>query len=64
VRSGKKDQAIEAYEKAAQFNPADVESEINLATAYLEQANWPTPTAVSVGPWRMESPRRHTTAWG
>jgi arylsulfatase A-like enzyme/Tfp pilus assembly protein PilF len=36
VRSGKRDQAIGAYEKAAQFNPADVVSEVNLATAYLE----------------------------
>ena len=37
VRSGKREQAIEAYEKAAQFNPADAQSEVNLATAYLEQ---------------------------
>ncbi|MGO9239935.1 MAG: sulfatase-like hydrolase/transferase [Bryobacteraceae bacterium] len=37
VRDGRKDRAIEAYEKAAQFNPADVQSEVNLATAYLEQ---------------------------
>jgi choline-sulfatase len=37
VRSGKKEEAIPEYEKAAQFNPSDVESQANLATAYLEK---------------------------
>ena len=37
VRSGKKDEAIPEYEKAAQLNPADAESQANLATAYLEK---------------------------
>jgi arylsulfatase A-like enzyme/Tfp pilus assembly protein PilF len=37
LRKGDKDQAIAAYEKAAQFNPADYESQVNLATAYLEK---------------------------
>jgi choline-sulfatase len=36
VRSGKKDEAIPEYEKAAQLNPADTASQTNLATAYLE----------------------------
>jgi choline-sulfatase len=38
VRSGKKDEAIPEYEKAAQLNPADTASQTNLATAYLERA--------------------------
>jgi tetratricopeptide (TPR) repeat protein len=38
VRSGKKDEAIPEYEKAAQLNPADTASQTNLATAYLEKA--------------------------
>jgi tetratricopeptide (TPR) repeat protein len=37
LRRGNKDQAIAAYEKAAQYNPSDVESQTNLATAYLEE---------------------------
>ena len=37
LRGGKRDQAIAAYEKAAQYNPSDVESQTNLATAYLEE---------------------------
>ncbi|HWB98960.1 MAG TPA: sulfatase-like hydrolase/transferase [Bryobacteraceae bacterium] len=37
LREGKKDQAIEAYEQSARMNPADVESQTNLATAYLEK---------------------------
>ena len=37
LRKGDKDQAISAYEKAAQYNPADYESQVNLATAYLEK---------------------------
>jgi choline-sulfatase len=37
LRDGKKDQAIAAYEKAAQYNPSDIESQTNLATAYLEE---------------------------
>jgi Tfp pilus assembly protein PilF len=41
LRHGRKDQAIAAYEKAAQSNPADVESQTNLATAYLEQGKIP-----------------------
>lgn len=36
LRAGKRDQAIAAYEKAAQFNPTDTGSQVNLATAYLE----------------------------
>ncbi len=38
VRSGKKDEAIPEYEKAAQMNPADTASQTNLGTAYLEKA--------------------------
>jgi len=38
VRSGKKDEAIPEYEKAAQLNPGDTASQTNLATAYLERA--------------------------
>lgn len=37
LRGGNRDAAIAAYEKAAQFNPSDVESQSNLATAYLEE---------------------------
>ena len=37
VRAGKKREAIPEYEQAAQFNPADLQSQANLATAYLEQ---------------------------
>jgi len=36
LREGKKDEAISEYEKAARFNPSEVESQVNLATAYLE----------------------------
>ena len=41
VRSGNKDEAIPEYENAAQLNPADVESQPNLATAYLETRRLP-----------------------
>jgi tetratricopeptide (TPR) repeat protein len=37
VRAGQKDEAIPEYEKAAQFNPSDLQSQANLATAYLEK---------------------------
>ncbi len=37
LHSGNRGGAIAAYEKAAQFNPSDVESQSNLATAYLEE---------------------------
>src|SRR5581483_2165858 len=37
LRNGNKDRAIAEYEKAAQFNPSDLESQTNLATAYLEK---------------------------
>jgi choline-sulfatase len=37
LRQGDKDRAIAEYEKAAQFNPADLESQTNLGTAYLEK---------------------------
>jgi choline-sulfatase len=37
LRSGNKSLAIAAYEKAAQYNPSDFESETNLGTAYLEE---------------------------
>jgi arylsulfatase A-like enzyme/Flp pilus assembly protein TadD len=37
LREGNKDAAIAEYEKAAQINPSDVESQVNLATAYLEK---------------------------
>jgi len=36
LRGGKREQAIAAYEKAAQLNPTDTASQVNLATAYLE----------------------------
>jgi len=38
VRSGKKDDAIPEYEKAAHLNPGDTASQTNLAAAYLERA--------------------------
>jgi arylsulfatase A-like enzyme/cytochrome c-type biogenesis protein CcmH/NrfG len=37
IRAGKRERAIAAYEKAAQLNPTDTESQVNLATAYLEE---------------------------
>ncbi len=37
VRNGDKDTAIGEYEKAAKINPADLDSQNNLATAYLEK---------------------------
>ena len=37
LRRGQKDAAILEYEKAAQINPADLDSQNNLATAYLEK---------------------------
>ena len=37
LRQGQKDAAIVEYEKAAQINPADLDSQNNLATAYLEK---------------------------
>jgi arylsulfatase A-like enzyme/Tfp pilus assembly protein PilF len=37
LREGKKDEGIAEYEKAAQFNPSDLDSQSNLATAYLEK---------------------------
>jgi arylsulfatase A-like enzyme/cytochrome c-type biogenesis protein CcmH/NrfG len=36
LRAGKREQAIAAYERAAQVNPTDTGSQVNLATAYLE----------------------------
>lgn len=36
LRKGDKETAIAEYEKAARFNPSDLESQTNLATAYLE----------------------------
>ncbi|MCW5980764.1 MAG: sulfatase-like hydrolase/transferase [Bryobacteraceae bacterium] len=41
LREGNKTEAIASYEKAAQLNPADVESQSNLATAYLESGRVP-----------------------
>lgn len=37
LRDGKREQAIAAYERAAQLNPTDTGSQVNLATAYLEE---------------------------
>jgi tetratricopeptide (TPR) repeat protein len=37
VRRGEKHEAIAEYEKAARINPADLDSQSNLATAYLEE---------------------------
>lgn len=37
LRRGDKDRAIAEYEKAARFNASDLESQTNLATAYLEK---------------------------
>ena len=37
LRRGEKDLAIVEYEKAGQINPADLDSQNNLATAYLEK---------------------------
>ena len=37
LRRGEKEPAIAEYEKAARINPADLDSQNNLATAYLEK---------------------------
>ena len=37
VRGGRRDEAIAEYEKGARLNPSDVDSQANLATAYLEK---------------------------
>lgn len=37
LRAGNRDRAVVEYEKAAKFNPADLESQANLGTAYIEQ---------------------------
>jgi arylsulfatase A-like enzyme/cytochrome c-type biogenesis protein CcmH/NrfG len=49
VRAGKKAEAIPEYEKAAQLNPADVDSQANLATAYLETGRLPDAERVYKG---------------
>ena len=41
LRDGKKEKAIAAYERAAQIDPSNVESQTNLATAYLEEGRLP-----------------------
>ena len=41
LRRGEKDAAIVEYEKADQINPADLDSQNNLATAYLEKGRLP-----------------------
>ncbi len=41
LRVGNKEAAIAAFEKAAQHNPFDYESETNLGTAYLEKQDLP-----------------------
>jgi Flp pilus assembly protein TadD len=49
LRAGKKTEAIAEYEKAAQLNPADLDSQANLATAYLETGHLPEAERVYKG---------------
>jgi tetratricopeptide (TPR) repeat protein len=61
VRAGKKDEAIPEYEKAAQFNPSDLESQTNLATAYLERGR--VPDAERVFNWVVTTDATYAAAY-
>lgn len=53
LRRGDKDRAIVEYEKAARFNATDLESQTNLATAYLQKGR--IPDAERVFQWVLTS---------
>jgi arylsulfatase A-like enzyme/Flp pilus assembly protein TadD len=60
LRAGDKDRAIAEYEKAAQFNPADLESQTNLATAYLEKGR--VSDAERVFQWVLSNDQQYAAA--
>jgi arylsulfatase A-like enzyme/Flp pilus assembly protein TadD len=60
LRAGNKDRAITEYEKAAQFNPADLESQTNLATAYLEKGR--VSDAERVFQWVLSNDQQYAAA--
>ena len=64
LRRGDKDTAIVEYEKASQINPADLDSQNNLATAYLEKGRLADAERVSrwISPTTPIIPARRT-AW-
>jgi tetratricopeptide (TPR) repeat protein len=61
LRSGKKDEAIVEYEKSSRLNPADVESQTNLATAYLEKGR--LPDAERVFKWVVTTDAAYAAAY-
>lgn len=61
LREGKKDEAIAAYERAAQLNPSDVESQTNLATAYLEKGR--VADAERIFRWILATGEQHAAAY-
>lgn len=60
VRRGEKDAALVEYEKGAQINPADIDSQNNLATAYLEKGR--LADAERVFKWVLTYDKDHAAA--
>jgi choline-sulfatase len=60
VRRGEKDAAIPEYEQAAKINPADLDSQTNLATAYLEKGR--VADAERVFKWILTSDANYAAA--
>jgi len=60
LRGGDKDRAIAEYEKAAKFNPSDLESQTNLGTAYLEKGR--VADAERVFRWVLSNDNRDAAA--
>ena len=61
LREGNKDAAIAEYERAAQINPSDVESQNNLATAYLEKGR--VADAERILQWILASGEQYAAAY-
>ncbi|HEX8984552.1 MAG TPA: tetratricopeptide repeat protein, partial [Bryobacteraceae bacterium] len=61
VLAGNKEAAIPEYEKAAQLNPSDVESQTNLAAAYLEKGR--VPDAERVLRWAIATDPAYAPAY-
>ena len=60
LKRGDKARAITEYEKAAQFNPADLDSQANLGTAYLETGR--IADAERVYKWALTNDPNHAAA--